>query len=257
MFIPRAEMGPDGKLNPSKKIIILSGAGLDAPSGIQTFRGEKGLWNGHSIDEICSEKTWKDNYLKVHKFYNERRTELKTKEPNEVHLAIKEIISKCGKENVFNITQNVTDFFERIDTEVLHLHGELTKMECSECYHKWDIGYEEFNPEDSCPKCNKEKAVRPAVVFYGGPAQMYSYLFRAFEYNLNPDTVVLIIGTSGEVLPINDLVQRKHGLVTNTILCNLEKQNHINEEFFSDIYYEDISSAITKIQNKINNIKRS
>jgi len=90
MFIPR-------QTKKERKIIFISGAGLDAPSGIQTFRGTNGIWNGCSIQEVCTESTWKDNYQAVQSFYNERRTELKDKEPNIAHKTIKKITDKYGE----------------------------------------------------------------------------------------------------------------------------------------------------------------
>jgi len=88
MYIPRANFTGDSKRIPEKKIIIFSGAGLDAPSGIQTFRGTDGLWNNHKIEDICDERTWKKNFQKVHNFYNERRVQLKDVKPNEAHKVV-------------------------------------------------------------------------------------------------------------------------------------------------------------------------
>ncbi|MEA3452319.1 MAG: Sir2 family NAD-dependent protein deacetylase [Bacteroidota bacterium] len=199
MFIPR-------QTKKERKIIFITGAGLDAPSGIQTFRGTNGIWNGHDIKTVCDETTWKQNYTQVHQFYNERRVELGKAQPNIAHKKIKEITDKYGKDNVFNITQNVDDLFERVGTETLHVHGDLTKMECEACGENWDIGYNSFDiKEDRCPKCNSLKSVRPKIVFFYGRAPMYSYMFRAADYTMNPDTIMLVVGTMGNVINVDDI----------------------------------------------------
>jgi len=252
MFIPRANID---QMNTSevaeKRIVILSGAGLDAPSGIQTFRGEGGLWNGSKIEDICNELVWKENIKLFHEFYNERRVHLGNVNPNPAHYAIKKIIDKYGKENVYNITQNVSDLFERIDCETLHLHGELTKMSCEECGNIWDIKYNTFDVEkDICPECHSSKAIRPNIVLFNGPAPMYAYLKRAIDYLNNPDSIIVVIGTMGNVVPINRYIKNKP---CKKILCNIEPSIDLPESMFDDIYYESVDTAILKIEKQIEN----
>ena len=256
MYIPRSNLGygPNNGINskvPDKKIIIFSGAGISQPSGIKTFRDVDGLWEHHDIKEICHEKTWKKNFSLVHQFYNQRRQQLKEVVPNIAHETVKRIVDKYGKDNVYNITQNVDDLFERAGTQALHLHGDLTKMHCQACGHKWEIEYEEFNVDtDRCPSCNSLKAIKPDIVFFEGSAPMYSYMYRAFEYALNPDTIVVIIGTMGSVTPIEKMLDKKP---CKTILCNIEPSSDLPEKYFDKIYYEDIVTAITKIESDIDN----
>ena len=230
MFIPR-------QLKKEKKIIIFSGAGLDAPSGIQTFRGNDGMWDDHKISEICEESTWRKNWTQVHNFYNGLRVALPTFEPNGAHHTIKRIIDKYGKENVFNITMNISDMFERIDTEVLHLHGELTKMECVDpkCNHKWEVGYDTFNTEsDKCPNCGNTQTVRPSIVFFGGQAPMYSYLSRALEYLNHEDSILLVIGTTGAVVDVDNMTR---GRSCTKILVDIDKPVEINVDKFQHQFY--------------------
>jgi len=254
MKIHKADFGYGYKENrriPEKKIIIFSGAGLDAPSGIQTFRGTDGLWNGHKIEEVCDERTWKKNFQVVHNFYNERRIHLDTVEPNIAHKTIQRIVEKYGKDNVFNITQNISDLLEKAgckEDEVLHVHGNLKKMKCEACGHTWDIEGE-FNIEtDKCPECDSLKGVRPSVVFFYGPAPMYQYMFNAFDYTMNPDTIVCIIGTMGNVVSIKDFIM---GTPCKCILNNMEKSEDLPEEYFDKIYYESCETAIGKIEKDI------
>lgn len=245
MFIPRQN-------KKERKIIFISGAGLDAPSGIQTFRGTNGVWNGHNIKEVCDETTWKSNYNTVHEFYNERRVELKDKEPNIAHKTIKKITDKYGKENVFHITQNVTDLNERAGAEVLHVHGELTKMECESCSTHWDIGYEEFNPpDDKCPNCGTHDGVRPKIVFYGGSASFYTYMYRAMDYLNHHESIVVVIGTQGNVIDIDSMIKGKKAI---KILANMEESADLPEKRYDKIYYESIETSILKIEKDISEV---
>ena len=121
------------KYDGSKKLIIFSGAGISAESGINTFRDTNGLWEKYSIEEICTENTWKQNFDAVHVFYNQRRIQLQKVKPNRAHEVVS-MLKKMYGDNCYVITQNVDDLFERAGCEdVLHVHGELTKMECTAC----------------------------------------------------------------------------------------------------------------------------
>ena len=232
-----------------KKIIIFSGAGLDAPSGIQTFRGTDGLWNDHKIEDICNENTWKTNHSLVHKFYNERREHQGTVKPNIAHHTIKKIIDKYGKENVFNITQNVSNLFEQAGCDAIHVHGNLTKMKCEACGNNWDIGNKAFDiKKDRCPECNSLKAVRPDIVFFGGQAPNYMEMYKAFDYTMHKDSIVVIIGTMGNVVNVNMMLS---STPCKKILCNMEESEYINADIFDRVYYESIETAIEKIEKDI------
>jgi len=253
VYIPKVEFEYiNGSKIPPKKIIILSGAGISQPSGIKTFRDTNGLWENYNIDEICNEYTWKKNFELVHEFYNQRRVQLKEVQPNEAHKTIARIVKKYGKENVFNITQNVDDLFERAGIEALHVHGELTKMECTACGNIWDIGYRKFDiKKDRCPKCNSLKGVKPKIVFFNGQAPMYSYMFRAFDYAMNPDSIVIIVGTMGNVIPINHMIMNTP---CKCFLNNMESSEHLDEKLFDEIFYESCITAMPKIEQKIDEL---
>lgn len=250
MYIPDANIYGTNRI-PEKKIVIFSGAGLDAPSGIQTFRGTDGLWNDHKIEDICDERTWKRNFELVHDFYNQRRNDLTKVKPNKAHYVIKEIIEKYGKDNVYNITQNVSDLFERINVESCQLHGNLKQMKCTACDEIWDIEYKKFDiNKDRCPKCNSLKGVKPNIVFFHGQAPLYKMLNRARDYLNNPKSIVVVIGTMGNVIPIEDFLRAKP---CKKILCNLEESVEINDKIFDKVYYESVETAINKIQEDVNN----
>lgn len=239
-----------------KKIYIFSGAGISAPSGISTFRGNDGLWNNHKIDEICNEFTWRKNYNKVHNFYNDLRTSIEDKLPNKAHLKIKEWQDKYGKENVINITQNIDDLFERANVEnSIHLHGELTKMECLTCGNIFDIGYTNFViGEHSCPVCDKNY-IKPFVVFFNSTDVPNYYVAKRHLNSIETGDVFLIIGTMGNVFPIELYLRYiKHSNRQRPlfILNNIEKSSYLPESYFGDnIFYESCTEAIDKIDKII------
>ena len=235
--------------NKEPKIIIFSGAGLSAESGISTFRDSGGLWENFKIEEICNESTWKQNFSKVHEFYNQRRTQLAEVEPNEAHKTIKRLWDKFG-EDILIITQNVDDMLERTGIprdNILHLHGFLREMHCTACGTIWDIGTTEFDTEkDRCPTCTSLKGVKPNIVFFGGSAPMYTYLYRALEYLEHPDSILIVIGTMGNIVPIDMFTEKIHK--SKKILNNLEKSEFIDDRNFGQVFYEPATTALLKIE---------
>ena len=185
-----------------KKIAVLSGAGISAESGIQTFRGGNGLWDNVPVEEICSTEGWLRNPAKVTAFYNERRAQLARVKPNEAH----EILSQMQDDfDVRVITQNVDNLHERAGSrEVIHLHGELTKVRPEDCYLEYDgfstryvqdIGYRPVEMgEVGGPR---GKQLRPHIVFFG---EAVPNLVTAAGIVREAD-VLLIVGTSMNVYP--------------------------------------------------------
>lgn len=179
------------------KLVVLSGAGLSAPSGVSTFRDKDGLWTKHNLDEVCDIITWKDNREMVHSFYNSLRAGLVEAKPTAGHAMI------AGWKNLYSnsttvLTQNVDDLLERAGCYgVVHLHGYLQDMHCTACGDRWNIGYTAWDPEkDRCPGCNSLRGVKPGVVFFHETAPKYANLYQAFRKLTEEDTVV-VIGTSG------------------------------------------------------------
>lgn len=241
MYIPHYNNKP--------KIVIFSGAGLSAESGISTFRDSNGLWENHKIEDVCNEYTWKNNFQLVHDFYNARRTQLASVEPNEAHKTIKRLYDTY-QDDILIITQNVDDMLERTGIprdKILHLHGFLKDMECTSCGNTWNIGYEHFDTEiDRCPKCSSLRGVKPHIVFFNGQAPMYSYLYRALEYLEHPKSKLVIVGTMGNVVQIDNLTRHIHK--SKKILNNLEKSDFINDDNYSQVYYEPATTALPKIE---------
>jgi NAD-dependent deacetylase len=182
-----------------KKIVVLSGAGVSAESGIKTFRDSGGLWEGHDVMDVASPEGWaKDRELVLH-FYNERRKNALSAKPNEGHQIIAEL------ENQFKvtvITQNVDNLHEKAgSSNVIHLHGELFKSRStSDPNLIYDINGWALNIGDTCEKGSQ---LRPNIVWFG---EMVPLMDVAVEETLLAD-IFIVIGTSLQVYPAAGLLQ--------------------------------------------------
>lgn len=224
-----------------EKVVILSGAGLSASSGISTFRAKNGLWENHNIEEICSAGCLDWNYDNTIAFYNQRREDIKDKLPNLAHKMIADIKTKYPLQ-VDVITQNVDDLLERAKCpEVLHLHGFLPELICMACHKVKNIGYDIQGKSNS--KCSCGGKMRPNIVFFGESAPAYETMHNM----LNDCGLLVVIGTSGYVIDVSFLTQ----YADCAILNNLEASEAIVEECFHKIYYEDANTAYKKIQKDI------
>lgn len=180
------------------KVYIFSGAGLSAESGVPTFRDADGLWNNHKIEDVCDITTWRKNFNLVHKFYNERRKDLATVQPNAMHELIAKWQHTFGVDNVVNVTTNVDNLLERAGVEnVIHLHGVLTKMVDTRDGTVSDIGYTQYDY-----KSDQYKTMKPYVVFFGEHAPEYETLSAITNFDLGNDDMVIFIGMSFVVVPV-------------------------------------------------------
>ena len=178
-----------------KKIVVFTGAGVSKESGIETFRDSGGTWEKMDVNEVATPEGWKKDKEKVLDFYNARREQLSNVEPNQAH----KLISELEKEHdVTVVTQNVDDLHERAgSTNVLHLHGELTKVRSS-LYHGGmldipetiSVGYKPINVGDKCPETGSQ--LRPHVVWFGEMPQNIEQTYKA----LGEADILLIIGTT-------------------------------------------------------------
>lgn len=226
------------------KIIIFSGAGLSAESGISTFRDSDGLWENHKIEEICDFRTWKKNKEKVFDFYNQRRLQLNEVKPSAGHTLIKKLQDEFGVENIINITQNVDDLLERAGVEnVLHVHGKLNQMMCLTCNYKWDVKYSAISAKDAeCPECASQN-VKPDVVFFGEAAPNYMEMYHILQ-TMDRSDIIIVIGTLGNVVPIELIIKSSKA---HKILNNLEKSVYINDKIFNLVLYGKISDKAEEI----------
>ncbi len=184
-----------------KKINILTGAGISAESGIQTFRGSNGLWEGYDIMEVASLEGFKRNPELVLDFYNKRRQQLLTAKPNKAHFNLADLEKQF---NVQIITQNVDDLHERAGSKnVLHLHGELLKARSSVNENLIYTWHKDLKIGDLC---EKKSQLRPHIVWFGEQVPMIE---KAIDYVAASD-VFVIIGTSLQVYPASGLMQYVH-----------------------------------------------
>jgi len=234
-----------------KKIFIFTGAGISAESGVPTFRDKNGLWANYDIDKVCNYDTWKQNFELMHEFYNKRRAELPTVSPNAAHLACKEWQNRYGA-TIF--TQNIDDLFERAGCSgVIHLHGFLQDMICEACGKIWNIGYQEWKPDqDGCPSCPSKRGVKPNVVFFNQPAPLYRQLGNQI-YNLDHNDVTIVIGTSGYVVPIADQLRGWRG---TKILNNLEEGPWMDASVFDHVFYMKASEAVKEIDKVLETLSK-
>lgn len=181
-----------------QKLVVLTGAGVSAESGIRTFRDSNGLWENHDIMDVASPQGWSRNRDLVLDFYNQRRKQARECHPNEAHVSLAKL------ENHFDvqiITQNVDDLHERAgSSKVLHLHGELSKAQSSlDPRLVYPLDHWEIKPGD---KCEKGSQLRPFIVWFGEPVPM---MVPAMEITRTTD-IFLILGTSMQVYPAASLI---------------------------------------------------
>jgi NAD-dependent deacetylase len=215
-----------------KNIVILTGAGISAESGIPTFRASDGLWAGHHVEDVATPEGFARNPALVQEFYNTRRAQLKDITPNAAHFALAELSEKHdGK--VFIITQNVDDLHERAGGKykLHHMHGELKKVRCllsDEIFH-WE---EPIEPDTTCPCCKRTGTLRPHIVWFGEmPLEM-----ELIDYMLSECDLFISIGTSGNVYPAAGFVQQVRLLgKAHTVELNAEP-SLTNTLFHEKIY---------------------
>ncbi|MCJ7933950.1 MAG: NAD-dependent deacylase [Chryseobacterium sp.] len=180
-----------------KKLTILSGAGISAESGIQTFRDGDGLWENHNVTDVASPEGWRKDRALVLEFYNQRRRQLHKVQPNEAHQLLAEL-EKYFEVQI--ITQNIDDLHERAgSTNILHIHGELFKS-CS-CNNK-SLIYEQKQDINVGDKAEDGAQLRPFIVWFGEDVPLYQ---TAREIVKESD-ILLVIGTSLQVYPAAGLI---------------------------------------------------
>ncbi|HEX6142944.1 MAG TPA: Sir2 family NAD+-dependent deacetylase [Geminicoccaceae bacterium] len=207
-----------------ERIVVLTGAGISAESGLPTFRGAGGLWEGHRVEEVATPEAFARDPATVHRFYDLRRRQLQEAavEPNPAHRALAELEAGFPGE-VLVITQNIDDLHERAGLgHLIHMHGELLKARCGACgaVHPWrgDLGH--LPP---CPACGRPGRLRPHVVWFGEmPLEM-----ERIGAALGASDLFVSIGTSGNVYPAAGFVEevRAHGRA-RSIEINLEPPAH-------------------------------
>jgi NAD-dependent deacetylase len=207
------------------RVVVLTGAGVSAESGVPTFRDADGLWEGHRPEEVATPEAFAADPALVHRFYDARRAGLLSVEPNAAHKALARLEAALG-EDLLVITQNVDDLHERAgSTRVLHLHGEIASALCTGCEGRvrWSAP---LGDGPACPACG-EPGLRPDVVWFGEmPYRLEEALAAVTEAE-----VFAAIGTSGVVYPAAGFVRMAYA--ARTVEINLERTE--SSEFFDEV----------------------
>jgi len=225
-----------------KKIVVLTGAGMSAESGLKTFRDSGGLWEEYDVSVVASIDGWRQDPELVLKFYNERRKQLENAQPNAAHKALAKLEEKY---EVQIITQNVDNLHERAGSKhVLHLHGLLTQARSSiDVNLVYDIGYKEIHIGDLCEKGSQ---LRPNIVWFGEAVPLIT---TAAEICSDAD-IFVVIGTSLVVYPAAGLIDEVPKDATVIVIDPVKPQLYRS---FKEIYFieETASNGADKLVKKL------
>ncbi|MCT4577798.1 NAD-dependent deacylase [Donghicola sp.] len=231
-----------------EKIVILTGAGISAESGLGTFRDEGGLWAAHRIEDVATPEGFARDPKLVQNFYNMRRAQARKAEPNAAHYALAKLEQEFTGE-VIIVTQNVDGLHERAGSQnVIHMHGFLEGALCAGCGHRWPAPLN-MKITDRCPKC-KEVATRPDIVWFG---EMPYDMEEIWDHLRSCDYFVSV-GTSGNVYPAAAFVQdaARHGAIT--IELNLEPSAVVSD--FAESHCGKASDIVPEWVEKMLSVRK-
>jgi NAD-dependent deacetylase len=226
------------------KIFILTGAGVSAESGIQTFRTRNGLWNNYSIQDVSSIQGYQKDPKVVLDFYNDRRMEMNNAAPNNAHKIIADICNN-DEYDVTLVTQNIDNLHEKAGADnVIHMHGNINEILCENCGEVY-FSKESIYLDTKCSFC-KNIGVRPNIVWFGE----MPYHLKLIEQSLNEADLFVSIGTSGKVMPASKFARKAKKKRAYTVSINLEKS-------YSWDFIEEIQGTATRsmtiFQEKLEN----
>ena len=223
----------------TQKIVILTGAGISAESGLSTFRAQNGLWEGYDVNDVATYEGYMRNPVAVHDFYNMLRRKLQNPEvkPNTAHFALAQLEQKLGSDNVLIVTQNVDNLHEQAGSKnIIHMHGELLKVrnektgQIIDCYY--DVNYHE------------NKLIRPHIVWFGEIPLQMEEIYNA----ISQADYFISIGTSGNVYPAAGFVQIANQVGAKTIELNLEPS--LGKNLFQTKIYGPASKVVPEFIEK-------
>ncbi|AKH70455.1 NAD-dependent protein deacetylase, SIR2 family [Spongiibacter sp. IMCC21906] len=215
-----------------KNIVVLTGAGISAESGIKTFRASDGLWEEHRVEDVATPEGFAANPELVHQFYNSRRRQLLGFEvaPNPAHKALAELEARLNG-NLLLVTQNIDNLHERAGSgNVLHMHGELLKMRCAYTDRIYEIDGD-INEQSRCACCGMRQSLRPHVVWFGEMPLYMNQIYAALE----GCELFISVGTSGNVYPAAGFVEVARSVGADTVEINLEPS--ATESLFAEKRY--------------------
>ena len=211
-----------GGMQPIRNIVILTGAGISAESGLRTFRAEDGLWEDHRVEDVATPEAFARDPVLVQRFYDMRREQIRAAQPNPAHEALARLDREWPGELLI-VTQNIDDLHERAGAErVLHMHGEGLSAWCMACdvRHRWE---DTLSGDPACPGCGAV-ALRPDIVWFGEMPYRMDEIFAA----LAEADLFVSIGTSGAVYPAAGFVQQAASHGARTLELNLERSQGSN-----------------------------
>jgi len=227
-------------------IVILTGAGISAESGINTFRASDGLWENHRIEDVASPEGFQRDPILVHEFYNARRQQLLSHhiKPNLAHFALAEL-EKCSELSVLVVTQNIDNLHERAGSKnVIHMHGELLKCFCKHSQKRFQI-LSDLNTNSICECCQQAEQLRPDIVWFGEMPYQMDEIYDA----ISQCDLFISIGTSGNVYPAAGFVEMANQAGAHTVELNLEAS--LVESAFNEKVYGKASIVVTDYIKKL------
>jgi NAD-dependent deacetylase len=232
-------------MNNLPRVVVLTGAGISAESGLKTFRDSNGLWENHRVEDVATPEAFARNPSLVYRFYNARRAQLQAEnvKPNQAHYALSDLASKLG-DKLTLVTQNVDNLHERAGSpNVVHMHGELLSARCSESDRRfyWEDNFDDTTP---CPCCVKP-SLRPDIVWFGEVPMYMDEIYSA----LSQADIFIAIGTSGQVYPAAGFVQIAKQAGAYCVEANLEPgaSNALFDASFSGLASQTIPDITQKI----------
>lgn len=223
-----------------KRIVVLTGAGVSAESGMGTFRDKDGIWTRHSLEDVATPEGFARNPGLVHDFYNARRRALREARPNIAHFSLarlEQAVTSAGG-NLMLVTQNVDDLHEKAGSHALtHMHGELSRVMCAACGTKgaWD---DDLFTNTECWRCGRVGQLRPDVVWFGETPYGMDDIYG----RLSSCDLFVSIGTSGEVYPAAGFVHEARRAGAHTVELNLEPS--LNRRDFGEGRYGPATQVV-------------
>jgi NAD-dependent deacetylase len=223
------------------KVVVLTGAGISAESGLKTFRDNNGLWEEHSIEDVATPEGFERNAELVYRFYNQRRRQLLSPEvqPNKAHIALAKLENALA-DNLTLITQNVDNLHQRAGNKnVLHMHGSLVSAKCL-ASDSCSAIFTDLDHTKQCDCCHPSSSMRPDIVWFG---EMPKYM-QQIETLLYAADVFVSIGTSGTVYPAASFVSQANHYGAYSVELNLEPSLGHNE--FAENHYGLASQLVVQ-----------
>jgi NAD-dependent deacetylase len=230
---------------PFNAIVVLTGAGISAESGVKTFRDSNGLWENEKIEDVATPEAFQRDPERVHRFYNARRAQLNDGiKPNAAHVALAEFEQQCSAQFSL-VTQNVDNLHEKAGSrQVLHMHGELLKARCQQCFEIFDWNTD-LGTKASCQHCKEAGLLRPHIVWFGE----MPFHMAEIEAAISACDLFVSIGTSGNVYPAAGFVEMAASCGAHTVELNLEPSNGHSQ--FAERHYGPASETVPAFFNAI------